>query len=136
MTSIADDTGSLPDLDLDFAATPEASALQAVAESMSHDHDDHDEHSHDEAPASASQQQSSRMRSPSTSGNEKDSDSEPPSKGQKRGSPTPPEDLNAPAAKVTKRRAARACVRYAPPKLMLQAKSRPGRRAQMLTVFP
>lgn len=98
-----DDTGSLPDLDMDFESGPEASALQAVADSMAQ------EQQQQQQPAAAAPppRGADHERSPSTSGNERDAP------GKKRSSPTPLEDLNAPAGKVTKRRAARACVRYA-----------------------
>lgn len=105
MTSINDDdTGSLPDLDMDFDAMPETNALQAVADSIAHE-----QHQHQHQPHGRSKE-----RSPSSSGgsgNEKEAgDSS--DRGKKRSSPTPLEDLNAPSGKVTKRRAARACVRY------------------------
>ena len=104
MTSInGDDTGSLPDLDMDFDTIPETNPLQAVADSMAHDMHQHHQHQHHGL---------SKERSPSTSGNEKDGGDSDRGSGKKRSSPTPPEDLNAPAGKITKRRAARACVRY------------------------
>ncbi|CRK18392.1 hypothetical protein BN1723_011556 [Verticillium longisporum] len=120
--SSAEDSTPSPDLDLgldmdlDFDSAPEASALQAVADSMAAENAHTTTTTH---MASSDNHDTSGM---DTSEDKHDASSPSPA-AEDRGSPTPSqngkkrpstssaaEDPNAPPAKVTKRRAARACV--------------------------